>query len=179
MPYCKRRGVRGRFGLRSTVPRGSGGSSRVRLLCLCILVASALTGGMAAGTSQAAGCSGDYCTVLTPFDGLRADIAANTPALLVRFFTAEVNLSQAFHPPGPCTPGSCVASQLLLVALDLQVRGLPTEGCPGGCSFTTTNAYVLDHDIRGVLSDPAIYAAGLQIIPPGPPATPPVVPGPA
>lgn len=127
-------------------------------------------------------CSGDFCVISTPFDALRADIAANAPPRLTWLFTAEANLSQAWHPPGPCTPGSCVASQLVLIALDLQVRGLPTQGCPGGCSFTATNAYVLDRDTRSILSDPAIYPVGLQLLPPGPPmlpSGPPSLPGPS
>jgi hypothetical protein len=150
---------------------------RLRLFALCVLSLSAFMGAPAAGPSSAAVCSGDLCVISTPFDGLRADIGANAPTRLVRLFTAEANFSQALHPPGPCTPGSCVASQVILIALDLQVRGLPTQGCPGGCTFTATNAYVLDHDVRGILSDAAIYALGLQLYPPGPPAIPPGPPG--
>jgi hypothetical protein len=149
----------------------------LRLLALCALSVSALIGALAAGPSSAAVCSGDFCVISTPFDGLRADTAANAPARLARLFTAEANLSQALHPPGPCTPGSCVASQVVLIALDLQVRALPTQGCPGGCTFTATNAYVLDRDIRGILSDPAIYALNLQLLPPGAPSIPPGPPG--
>ena len=154
----------------------------LRPFALSVLLLSALAGALAAGPSSAAVCSGDVCVISTPFDGLRADISANAPTRLVRLFTAEANFSEAFHPPGPCTPGSCVASQLILIALDLQVRGLPTQGCPGGCAFTATNAYVLDHDVRGILSDPAIYAVGLQLLPPGPPCIPPgppAIPGPS
>ena len=150
---------------------------RFHLFALCVLSVSAFIGALAAGPSSAAVCSGDLCVITTPFDGLRADIAANAPPRLVRLFTAEANLSQAFHPPSPCTPRSCVASQVILIALDLQVRGLPTQGCPGGCVFTATNAYVLDHDVRGILSDPAIYALGLQLLPPGSPLIPPGPPG--
>jgi hypothetical protein len=150
---------------------------RLRLFALCVLSLTVSIGALAVGPSSAAVCSGDVCVISTPFDGLRTDIAANAPARLVRLFTAEANLSQAWHPPGPCTPGSCVASQLVLIALDLQVRGLPVEGCPGGCGFTATNVYVLDHDIRGILADPAIYTVGLQLIPPGPPCIPPGPPG--
>jgi hypothetical protein len=74
-----------------------------------------------------------------------------------------------------------VASQLVLIALDLQVRGLPTEGRPDGCGFTATNAYVLDHDIRGILANTDVYPLVLQITPPGPPNLPPGppnIPGP-
>ena len=145
---------------------------RLRLFALCVLSVSAFIGALAAGSSSAAGCSGDLCVISTPFDVLRADIAANAPPRLVRLFIAEANLSQAFHPPGPCRPGSCVASQVILIALDLQVRGLPTQGCPGGCSFTATNVYVLDHDVRDILSNPAIYPLDLQLYPPGPPGIP-------
>jgi len=119
--------------------------------------------------------------ISSPFDGLRADIATNAPAKLVRLFAAETNLSQAPHPPNPCVPGSCVASQLVLIALDLQVRGLPTQGCPGGCSFSATNAYILDNDIRGILANTDVYPFDLQLYPPGPPsipAGPPGIPGP-
>lgn len=145
---------------------------RFRLFALCVLSVSAFIGALAAGSSSAAGCSGDLCVISTPFDVLRADIAANAPPRLVRLFTAEANLSQAFHPPSPCRPGSCVASQVILIALDLQVRGLPTQGCPGGCSFTATNVYVLDHDVRDILSNPAIYPLDLQLYPPGSPGIP-------
>jgi len=166
------------------------------LLVLCVLSLSALVGAVAAGSSSAATC-GDTCVISSPFDGLRADIATNAPSKLVRLFTAEANLSQALHPPGPCVPGSCVASQLVLIALDLQVRGLPVQGCPGGCgfgcpggctlgcpggcSFNATNAYVLDNDIRGILTNTDVYPLELQILPPGPPtipAGPPGIPGP-
>lgn len=152
---------------------------RLRPLSFLALLLLALTGAMASAPAHAAGCSADACTILSPFDGLRADLATNAPTRFVRLFTAEANLSQAWHPPGPCTPGSCVASQVVLIALDLQIRGIPTESCPGGCSFTATNAYVLDHEIRGILADPAIYAVGLQLLPPGPPCAPPVVAGPS
>jgi hypothetical protein len=137
-------------------------------------------GALGAGSASAAVC-GDTCVITSPFDGLRADITTNAPTRLVRLFTLEANLAQALHPPGPCTPGSCVASQLVLIALDLQVRGLPTEGRPGGCGFTATNAYVLDHDIRGILANTDVYPLVLQITPPGPPNLPPGppnIPGP-
>jgi hypothetical protein len=152
---------------------------RLRPLSILALLVLALTCATASRPALAAGCSGDACTILSPFDGLRADLATNAPPRLVRLFTAEASLSQAWHPPGPCTPGSCVASQVVLIALDLQIRGIPTESCPGGCGFTATNAYVLDHEIRGILADPAIYAVGLQLLPPGPPCAPPAVPGPS
>jgi hypothetical protein len=152
---------------------------RLRPLSFLSLLLLALMCATAARPAHAAVCSGDACTILSPFDGLRADLATNAPPRFVRLFTAEANLSQAWHPPGPCTPGSCVASQVVLIALDLQIRGLPTESCPGGCAFTATNAYVLDRDIRGILADPAIYAVGLQLTPPGPPNAPPVVAGPS
>jgi hypothetical protein len=150
---------------------------RLRLFALCVLLVSAFIGALAAGSSSAAVCNGDFCVISTPFDGLRADISTNAPPRLVRLFTAEANFSQALHPPGPCRPGSCVASQVILIALDLQVRGLPIQGCPGGCIFTATNAYVLDRDVRGILSDPAIYPLDLQLYPPGPPCIPPGPPG--
>jgi hypothetical protein len=152
---------------------------RLRLLVLFAVLVTAGTGALAV-PARAAECSGDYCTAFSPFDVLTADIAANAPPRLVRLFTAEAGLAQAFHPPSPCIPGSCVASQLVLIGLDLQIRSLPTRGCPGGCGFTTANAYVLDHDIRGILADPTVYTAGLQMFPPGPPTIPPgpsVVPG--
>lgn len=140
-----------------------GGPLRLRLLLvLCVLSLGALL----AGSSSAA-------TVTSPFDGLRADITANAPPRLARLFTAEANLAQAFHPPSPCRPGSCVVSQLVLIALDIQIQALPTLGCPGGCSFTATNAYILDSDVRGILSNPEIYPVNLQLSPPGPPTTPP------
>jgi hypothetical protein len=146
---------------------------RLRLLSSCALLSLAFTGALAAGSAQAAVCTGDHCTIVPPFAGLRADIATNAPARLVQLFTAEANLSQALHPPNPCTPGSCVASQVVLIVLDLQIRGLPTQGCPGGCTFSAANAYVLDHDVRGILSDPAIYPPNLQFAPPGSPLIPP------
>ena len=151
---------------------------RLRLFVLSALICSAVVG-IAVGKSSAAVC-GDTCVISTPFDTLRADIAANAPPRLVWLFTAEANFSQALHPPGPCIPGSCVASQLVLIVLDLQVRGLPTQSCPGGCTFNATNAYVLDRDVRAILSDPAIYPLNLQLMPPGPPAIPPgppLIPG--
>jgi hypothetical protein len=122
---------------------------------------------------------------VSPFDGLRADIATNAPSpRLARLFTAEANLAQAFHPPGPCTPGSCVASQLVLIVLDVQIQALPNcpggcefPGCPGGCSFTATNAYILDSDVRGILANTDIYPLNLQLSPPGPPNVPPGPPG--
>jgi hypothetical protein len=150
---------------------------RLRLFVLCALLLGAFVGAFAASPSSAAVCSGDYCVISTPFDGLRADIAANAPQRLVRLFTAEANLSEALHPPGPCTPGACVASQVVLIALDLQIRALPTQGGAGGCSVTATNAYVLDHDVRSILSNPEIYPVGLQLLPPGPPCIPPGPPG--
>jgi hypothetical protein len=150
------------------------------LLVLCVLSLSAVVGGLAAGSSSAATCS-DTCVITSPFDGLRADIAVNAPPRLARLFTFEANLSQAFHPPSPCTPGSCVASQLVLIALDIQIQGLPVQGCPGGCPFNATNQYVLDHDVRSILSDTDVYPLDLQIFPPGPPSYPPgppSIPGP-
>jgi hypothetical protein len=156
------------------------------LLVLCVVSLSALLGGIAAGSSSAAVCSD---CALSPFDGLRADIATNAPSpRLARLFTAEANLAQLFHPPSPCVPGSCVASQIVLIALDVQIQALPGcpggcvfPGCPGGCSFTATNAYVLDSDVRGILANPEIYPLNLQLTPPGPPNTPPgppTIPGP-
>jgi hypothetical protein len=153
---------------------------RLRLFALCALLLSAFVGAAAAQASAsvpAAVCNGDYCTISTPFDGLRADIGTNAPLRLVRLYTVEASLAQAFHPPGPCTPGSCVPSQVVLIALDLQIRALPTLGCPGGCSFTALNAYVLDRDVRGILADAAVYPTGLRLIPPGPPLIPPGPPG--
>ncbi len=168
------------------IPAGGekGGPLRLRrMLVLCVLSLSALIGGLAAESSSAATtCGGDVCQVSSPFDGLRADITVNAPPRLARLFTFEANLAQAFHPPNPCTPGSCVASQLVLIALDIQIQGLPVQGCPGGCvfpgcpggcSFTATNAYILDSDVRGILANPEIYPLNLQITPPGPPNIPP------
>jgi len=77
-----------------------------------------------------------------------------------------------------------------LIALDIQIQGLPVlgrpggcvfPGCPGGCSFTATNACVLNSDVRAILADTDIYPLSLQILPPGPPNIPPgppTIPGP-
>jgi hypothetical protein len=153
---------------------------RLRLLALCALSVCAFVCTTAAAEASTSVCGGDFCAVSTPFDGLRADISANAPPRLIRLYTAEANLAQAFHPPGPCTPGSCVPGQVVLIALDLQIRALPTLSCPGGCAFTAMNAYALDRDVRGILTDPQIYPAGLQLLPPGSPLIPPgppAVPG--
>ena len=50
-------------------------------------------------------------------------------------------------------------------------------GLPGGCAFNATNAYVLDNDIRGILTNTDVYPLDLQILPPGPPNIPPGPPG--
>jgi hypothetical protein len=156
---------------------------RLRLFVLCVLSLGAVVAAFAAGQSSAAVvCSGDYCVIDTPFDALRADISANAPPRLAQLFTAEANRAQAFHPPGPCMPSSCVASQRILIALDIQVQAMSEQCRSGERAFTAANAFVLDGDIRGILSDTAIYAFEFQLLPPGPPAIPPgppcIPPGP-
>ena len=160
---------------------------RLRFVLVALLVSLGVSAGVGPA-SAATVCTGDLCVVSGGYVGFQAHIAGSgASSQVTRLLAAEVVLSQAFHPPGPCAV-ACVpsfaysASEYLLVLVDYQVGALsgllPRAGCPGGCSFPgcpggctfpPLSARVIDGDIRAIFADPTM-------IPPGPPGLPTFLP---